>query len=322
MHTGVPDERLSKYELIRPLGEGGMGVVYLARDTILKREVAIKFVSAERLSDPGAERRLVREAQAAAALDHPCICAVYDVQAGLDGRTFIVMQYVEGETLAAQLRRGPLSPRQALSLTADIADALAVAHPRGIVHRDLKPQNIMITPSGRPKLLDFGIAQVRIPLDVADVITRTSTATLAPGAIMGTPAYMSPEQIREAAGWPERSFLARPRSSSAWSDGRPSAAGVRWRRGKYSARGSAGSFQPGARIVRRARRGLPPIACQGAGGTVSSRRTASSSVRCDSSRTPADDANATAGEGAGWRDSLAPRRRLRSCCWPRLSPGG
>jgi len=190
------DARLSKYELIRPLGAGGMGEVYLAHDRVLQRHVAIKFVSSARLADPGAERRLVREARAAAALDHPAICPVYDVL-GSEGHTCIVMQYVDGETLATRLTRGPLEKLEALSLATQIAEALAVAHAAGVVHRDLKPQNIMFTAAGQPKLLDFGIAQTRLPAEVvASVVTHTATETATrSGAVIGTPAYMSPEQV-------------------------------------------------------------------------------------------------------------------------------
>jgi tetratricopeptide (TPR) repeat protein/tRNA A-37 threonylcarbamoyl transferase component Bud32 len=195
MATSASDERLSKYELLRPLGSGGMGEVYLARDRVLQRQVAIKFVSSKRFADPGADRRLVREARAAAALDHPAICPVYDVL-GTDDRTCIVMQYVEGETLAARLKRGPLSPAEALALATSIADALTVAHAAGIIHRDLKPQNIILMPDGRPKLLDFGIAQTQLPPEVvASVVTHTATVTTQPGTVVGTPAYMSPEQV-------------------------------------------------------------------------------------------------------------------------------
>lgn len=195
MFTGAPDERLSKYEIVRPLGSGGMGVVYLAFDKVLNRDVAIKFVSADRIADPAAEQRLLREAQAAAALDHPSICGVHDVHIGPDGRVCIVMQYVEGETLAERLRRGPLSPRQALALITDVAEGLAVAHGRHVVHRDLKPQNIMVTPSGRPKLLDFGIALMQVPQEAGSTSTNTATSVTTGRAVAGSPAYMSPEQI-------------------------------------------------------------------------------------------------------------------------------
>ena len=190
-----PDPRLAKYRLGRVLGSGGMGEVWLAHDVELNRDVAIKFISADRVSDPESRRRLVREAQAAAALDHPAICAVYEVHAADPGATpFIVMQYVEGETLAARLRRGPLDAHDALTLAAQIADALAEAHRHGVVHRDLKPENVMITPSGRPKLLDFGIARLATPAGYEAAETQAGTRE---GSFIGTPSYMSPEHIEQ-----------------------------------------------------------------------------------------------------------------------------
>ncbi len=196
MQADASEERLPKYHLIRQLGSGGMGEVYLARDAMLRRDVAIKFVSAARLADPAANARLLREARAAATLDHPGICPVYDVQLDRAGHVAIVMQYVEGETLSQRLTRGPLAPAEALALAAAIADALAAAHAHGIVHRDLKPQNVMVTPDGRPKLLDFGIAQADVPtVAVDEIATHTATSAWAPTAMIGTPAYMSPEQV-------------------------------------------------------------------------------------------------------------------------------
>jgi tetratricopeptide (TPR) repeat protein/tRNA A-37 threonylcarbamoyl transferase component Bud32 len=185
----------SKYRLIRPLGEGGMGAVYLAHDTALNREVALKFVAADMLADAGARKRLVREAQAAAALDHPAICAVHDIELRSDGEVCIVMQYIEGETLASRLTRGVLTVREALMLTAELADALAAAHKRGIVHRDIKPQNIMVTAGGRAKLLDFGIATLADALAVSSADAETTEATRPIAA--GTPPYMSPEQVTQ-----------------------------------------------------------------------------------------------------------------------------
>src|SRR5262249_55424299 len=149
----------------------------------------------KRLGESGAERRLVREARAAAALDHPAICPVYDVL-GSDDRTCIVMQYVDGETLSARLSRGPLDPTEAATLALRIAEGLAAPHAAGIVHRDLKPQNVVLTADGRPKLLDFGIAQAQPPPEVvASIETHTATETGPRSAIVGTPAYMSPEQV-------------------------------------------------------------------------------------------------------------------------------
>jgi tetratricopeptide (TPR) repeat protein len=197
MNGQTPDPRLAKYRLGRLLGAGGMGEVRLAHDVALNRDVAIKFIAAAHVSDTDSRRRLVREAQAAAALDHPAICAVYEVNADNDQPPFIVMQYVEGETLGSRLRRGPLEPREALTLAADIADALGAAHRRGIVHRDLKPENVMLTPSGRPKLLDFGIA--RMDALSGSELLETQTSLTGRGSIVGTPSYMSPEQIEQRA---------------------------------------------------------------------------------------------------------------------------
>jgi serine/threonine protein kinase len=198
MSADVSDARLSKYRLIRLLGSGGMGSVYLAHDPSLNRNVAIKFVAPERIGDAASRRRLIREAQAAAALDHPSICAVHEVVTDTgDGSACIVMAYVEGETLAERLSRGPLEVRDALLVATHLADALVAAHRRGIIHRDIKTQNIMLTPSGRPKLLDFGIATV---LDSGSGAkppwTETHTDPVM-GLPPGTPGYMSPEQVQQ-----------------------------------------------------------------------------------------------------------------------------
>ena len=196
MCPAVPDARLSNYRLERLLGAGGMGSVYLARDLALDRDVAIKFISPDKAGDEGARRRLIREARAAAALDHPNICTVHQVIVEPDGRACIVMQYVEGETLATTLRSGPLEPRLALSVTCDLAEALSAAHKRGIIHRDLKPQNVIITGDRRAKLLDFGIARVS---ELATTTTgdATPTSLTMPGVFVGTPPYMSPEQFQQ-----------------------------------------------------------------------------------------------------------------------------
>ena len=184
------------YRLIRLLGRGGMGEVYLAEDQTLGRLVAIKFLIAGRTSDEQAERRLLREAQAAAALDHPGICTVYETGRTPEGRPFVVMQYVEGESLLTMLGRGPVSVRDSLAICAQLAEALAEAHKRGIIHRDLKPANVIVTPSGRPKLLDLGIAKLRFNA-AAGSEAPTRSDTTAEDMIVGTPGYMSPEQIRQ-----------------------------------------------------------------------------------------------------------------------------
>lgn len=170
-----------------------MGEVYLAVDTTLNRQVAIKFLSAP--DDPRARQRLLREARAAAGLDHPGVCAVFQVGTDPTLGDFVVMQYVEGEPLSDRLRRGRLDSAEALRLCEQIAEALAAAHERGVVHRDLKPQNIIITPSGRPKLLDFGLAK-RTLSGTAAAEAATTAALTHPHTILGTPGYQAPEQIR------------------------------------------------------------------------------------------------------------------------------
>jgi tetratricopeptide (TPR) repeat protein len=198
MHPGPLDARLTHYRLERLLGTGGMGAVYLARDTALDRPVAIKFIAPERAADAVARKRLLREAQTAAALVHPNICGVHEIVDPPDGPMYIVMQYVEGETVAEVLRRGALDARQAVKVAADVASALVAAHRHGIVHRDLKPQNIIITPAGHAILLDFGLARANDAAAAAAAEGTTATGLTAEGALIGTPAYMSPEQVRQA----------------------------------------------------------------------------------------------------------------------------
>jgi eukaryotic-like serine/threonine-protein kinase len=179
-----------------------MGEVFVAEDTILGRKVALKLLPPRAAENEQARRRLLQEAQAAAALDHPHICSIYEMKT-VDDCTFIAMQYVEGEDLATRLRRGALPVVDALRLAIQIADALAEAHARGIVHRDVKPHNIMVTPRGQAKLLDFGLAQLRRTEPDPEATSHDSEAATAshlthPGAVVGTPAYMSPEQLRAA----------------------------------------------------------------------------------------------------------------------------
>jgi tetratricopeptide (TPR) repeat protein/predicted Ser/Thr protein kinase len=185
-----------RYQIGRLLGRGGLGEVYLAHDRTLDRDVAIKFVNPDKVADASARRALLREARASAALDHPYICTVYETGETLDGHGFIVMQYVEGEPLSAVLAQGAMSVRDALSLCADIADALAAAHRRGVIHRDLKPGNIIVTPSGHPKLVDFGIAKVTLTRALPAEESTVTGGTL-DDVLVGTPAYMSPEQVQK-----------------------------------------------------------------------------------------------------------------------------
>jgi serine/threonine protein kinase/dipeptidyl aminopeptidase/acylaminoacyl peptidase len=188
-------KRIAHYEILGQLGSGGMGEVYLAKDTKLDRNVAIKLLPPELVVDEQAKKRFLREAKAAAKLDHPNICAIYEVNEEA-GRSFIVMQYVEGETLAGRIQRKPVDLHEAIHVSVQVADALALAHSRGVIHRDIKPANIIITPQGQAKVLDFGLAKV-VP-DKALSQTQADTASLLtkPGVIMGTVGYMSPEQVR------------------------------------------------------------------------------------------------------------------------------
>jgi eukaryotic-like serine/threonine-protein kinase len=183
--TLAPGTRLGPYEILSALGAGGMGEVWKARDTRVDRTVAIKVLPPDLTSDPAARQRFEREARAVAALSHPHICTLHDV-GQQDGTDFLVMEYVDGETLAARLVRGKLPLDQALQIGIQIADALAGAHKAGIVHRDLKPGNIMLTKSGA-KLLDFGLAKPGVQIAGAGF---TQLATLSPltgaGTLLGT----------------------------------------------------------------------------------------------------------------------------------------
>jgi hypothetical protein len=182
--------RIGPYEILAPLGSGGMGEVYRARDIRLDRVVAIKVLSAQLVGDPAFRERFEREARSAAALNHPNICTLFDV-----GPNYLVMELVEGETLAEVLRRGPLPVEQALGYGAQIAGAMATAHAHGLVHRDLKPANVMIAENG-VKVLDFGLAK-RSRLADEEALTAPLTVPegrTGAGHIVGTLGYMSPEQ--------------------------------------------------------------------------------------------------------------------------------
>jgi tetratricopeptide (TPR) repeat protein len=184
---------IKHYEILSALGAGGMGEVYLAEDKRLGRKVAIKFLQAEVGNDERAKQRLLREARTAATLDHPNICAIYEVA---EEGGYIVLQYVEGETLAASLRRGVPDVREALAIAAQVADALNEAHARGIIHRDIKPENIMLTTRRQVKVLDFGLAKVLRDPAVPAGEEVTGSMLSMPGTVMGTVPYMSPEQVR------------------------------------------------------------------------------------------------------------------------------
>ena len=176
---------ISHYRIIEKLGEGGMGVVYKAEDTKLKRVVALKFLPPELTSEPEAKARFIQEAQAASALDHPNICNIHEIDETAEGRLFIAMACYEGESLKAKIERGPLKLDNALDIAVQIAQGLAKAHEGKIVHRDIKPANILITKDGLVKIVDFGLAK----LGGRTKLTRTGTTP-------GTVSYMSPEQLR------------------------------------------------------------------------------------------------------------------------------
>src|SRR5437868_3821116 len=186
-------QEIGFYRIVSCLGQGGMGTVYLAEDLRLHRKVALKFLSSDFISDTWAKRQLIREAQAEAMLDHPNICAVYGFEE-IGEYTFIVMQYIEGEALATLIRRDALKKNQIVPLAQQIASALGNAHAHGIIHRDIKPKNIMVTPSGQVKVLDFGLAKT-MPKNLEDV-TESISQLSKDGLLVGTIAYMSPEQLR------------------------------------------------------------------------------------------------------------------------------
>ena len=191
-----PGTTLGPYEIQSPLGAGGMGEVYKATDTRLDRTVAIKVLLAHVADDPDLRQRFEREAKTISSLNHPHICTLHDI-GQQDGVDYLVMEYLEGETLAARLTKGPLPTEQVLRYATEIADALDKAHRKGITHRDLKPGNIMVTKAGT-KLLDFGLAKLRDPktagLSVSQRPTQSASLT-GEGKILGTLQYMAPEQL-------------------------------------------------------------------------------------------------------------------------------
>ena len=194
-----PGTRLGPYEVLAPLGAGGMGEVYRARDARLKRDVAVKVLPASLSSDPDRLRRFELEAESAGRLNHPNILAIYDI--GMhEGSPYVVSELLEGETLRDRLSAGALTVRRAIEYARAIATGLAAAHEKGIVHRDLKPENVFVTADGRVKILDFGLAKLTQPDLGASDATGLATASpgTEPGVVLGTVGYMSPEQVRGA----------------------------------------------------------------------------------------------------------------------------
>ena len=191
-------QHIGPFVVSREIGRGGMGVVYLARDERLDRDVAIKALPEDLDADPVRLERFEREAKTLASLNHPNIAGLYGVEEQ-DGQKYLIMEHVEGETLGDRLDRGAMPVDEALEIAVEIAAGVEAAHEAGVVHRDLKPDNIKITPDGHVKVLDFGLARQAATTSAPDVTispTVVAASPTIPGAILGTAAYMSPEQAR------------------------------------------------------------------------------------------------------------------------------
>jgi eukaryotic-like serine/threonine-protein kinase len=191
-----PGLRLDGYELLQPLGAGGMGEVWLATEVRLGRKVALKLLPDELTRDPARVSRFEQEARAASELNHPNVCTILALGETAEDQHYVAMEYVEGETLRRRIAAGRLTIRESLDIAIQIAAALVAAHAHGIVHRDIKPENVMLRPDGLVKVLDFGLAKLTGATDSAAVeVTQTAFRTDA-GSVVGTVAYMSPEQAR------------------------------------------------------------------------------------------------------------------------------
>src|SRR5215831_2171849 len=188
--------QVGPYEVLSPIGAGGMGEVYRARDTRLGREVAIKILPESFASDTNRLHRFEQESRAVAALNHPNLLGIHDV-GEYTGCPFLVSELLEGESLRTLLDRGPMPQRKGVEFAVQVAQGLAAAHEKGIIHRDLKPENLFLTRDGRAKILDFGLAKLvqKNSQELSEGVTLTSSHT-APGIVLGTASYMAPEQVR------------------------------------------------------------------------------------------------------------------------------
>src|ERR1700757_415923 len=224
----LPGRRLGPYEILSSIGAGGMGEVYRARDTRLDRIVAIKVLPSHLADRSDLRERFDREARVVASLSHPHICTLYDI-GHQDGIDFLVMEYLEGETLEHRLSRGPLPPDQTLRYAAQIADALAKAHKLGITHRDLKPANVMLTKSGT-KLMDFGLAKQSGAVTLAAALTEMTqdqAKLTSEGMIVGTFQYMAPEQLEGKEADPRTDIFAFGEMIYEMATGKPAFSGQR-----------------------------------------------------------------------------------------------